>query len=72
MTESLPKNGNLMWQTDPEDGVANPPLLIGAYIDCIGISQGHGAGIVLQYTDVDEFCKNLKIFAKQYKEGTLK
>lgn len=71
MTETLPKNGVLMWQTTPQDGVANPPILIGAYMDCFGISQENTSHIVLQYEDVDEFCKNLKALAKQAKEGKL-
>lgn len=67
MTEPTPTTGLLQWQTKPEDGIAEPPILIGAYMDCIGISQ-NGDGVTLQYTDVDEFCKNLKALSKKHKE----
>lgn len=55
-----------MWQTDPEEGVAEPAILIENYSDTIALTQ-NGSVINLNYESVDEFCKHLRKLLKNRK-----
>jgi hypothetical protein len=53
------KNSLIVWQEDPEDGVAEKPVLLECYNDVIAMTQGDNT-INLNYETVAEFCKALK------------
>lgn len=53
------QNSVIVWQEDPEDGVAEKPILLESYSDVISIVQGDNS-ICLNYHVVAEFCKALK------------
>lgn len=56
------------WQTDNDDGIAEPALLIEDFYgsNIIGITQGNNR-ININYQSIDELCKHLKSIIKNKK-----
>lgn len=54
------KSSIVMWQPDPEEGVAEKALLIETYIDIFTIRQGDDC-ISINYESIPELIKALKI-----------
>jgi hypothetical protein len=49
----------IIWQEDPNDGVAESAILVEAYSDIISFQQ-NDSSININYESVDEICKLLK------------
>lgn len=69
MTESVyGKKSFVMWQViNPEEGIAEPALLIEAFTDSIRITQD-GQAISLNYESINELSKILKKCNQQSKK----
>lgn len=61
--ESTAKESWICWQGDPEDGIAEPALLIEKYYDSIRITQGNDS-IDISIGSVDDLCKHLRKIIK--------
>lgn len=59
MTSKPYKNAIILWQEDPEDGVAEKPILIEYYNDVISLTQEDNR-ISLNYESVKELISCLK------------
>lgn len=53
------KESTIIWQEDPEDGVAEKPIVVEEYHDVILLSQ-NGESINLNFHTIPEFIKVLK------------
>jgi hypothetical protein len=49
----------IIWQPDPEDGVAEKAILVESYSDVITLQQ-NDQSININYESIDELCKLLK------------
>ena len=58
------KDSIILWQEDPEDGVAEKPILVEPYSDVISLTQGDNS-ISLNFHHVNELIKVLKQVSKQ-------
>ena len=63
MIEPTSKESYIVWQNDPQDGVAEPALLIEKYLDTVSITQKDNC-INVNYESIDELCKLLKKIQK--------
>jgi hypothetical protein len=59
MTEYLAKSSVIFWPEDPIEGVAEKPIVIEMYNDCIQVKQVNNY-INIQYDSIKEFVKLLK------------
>lgn len=59
MNKQVYKDAHILWQKDPEDGVAEKPILVEVYNDLLCISQEDNS-VNLNYDSIDELCKLLK------------
>lgn len=66
MTDTTKDGSVILWQTDPEDAIAEPALLIEPYSDTIRIGQKEQA-INVNYESVDELIKVLRNMLKNRK-----
>lgn len=65
MTESNYKDSYTLWQTAPEDGIEEKPLIIEPYSDVISI-KSNGESVNLNYESIPEFIKLLQKLKKNY------
>lgn len=61
--ESNAKESWTCWQNDPEDGVAEPALLIEKFVDSVCITQGDSC-IHVSIGSVEDLCKHLRKIIK--------
>lgn len=59
MTEFLAKKSVVFWPEDPEESVAEKPIIIELYHDVFQIKQ-KDSYINLNYESIKEFCKLLR------------
>lgn len=57
--ENAGKNAIIMWQSNEENGVGEPALLIESYIGCFQITQDDQK-ININYESIKDLCKILK------------
>lgn len=63
MTDTAKEGAVILWQTDPEDAIAEPALLIESFSDAIRIGQKDQV-INLNYESIDELIKVLRNLKK--------
>ncbi len=61
--ERASKDSTVLWQVAPEEGIAEPALLIEFFSDCISIKQD-GDTILITYESIPSLCKLLKSHPK--------
>lgn len=70
MTQTIHSNDPvIVWQEEPNDGIAEQPLLVESYSDVISITQRE-ASININFGSVDELCKLLKAMKKENEAET--
>jgi hypothetical protein len=65
MTEPNYKDSWTLWQTAPEDGLEEKPLILDCYSDVISI-KCNGESVKLNYESIPDLIKLLKHIKKEY------